>query len=169
MLKSRLLLGLIFIGCAFAACEKPEAYNEQSQYDIDEALIKKWSDSSKVVLTKHESGIYYNIIKEGTGTEGVTLDDTLKVQYEGKLLTDSVFSQTTAETDTFRFVLKTVMPGWQKGLPLVKEGGEIRLLIPSKLGYRNYPVKYGELPRQQVPANSVLNFKIDLKKVVKKK
>lgn len=169
MLKNRLLLGLIFIGSVFLACEKPEVYNEQAQYEIDEARIKKWADSTGVVLVKHESGIYYNIVKEGTGTDVVELNDTLKVQYEGKLLTDSVFSKTLAETDTFRFVLNTVMPGWQKGLPLIKEGGEIRLLIPSKLGYRNYPVKYGELARQQVPANSVLNFKIDLKKVVKKK
>ena len=161
-------MGLLSLVCLFAACEKAEVYNEQAQYEIDEALIKTWADTSGVVLTKHESGVYYNIINEGTGTDVVALDDTLRVQYEGKLLTDSVFSQA-LETDTFRFVLNTVMPGWQKALPLLKEGGEIRLLVPSKLGYRNYDVSYGGLSGPFVPANSVLNFRIELIKVLKKK
>lgn len=151
----------------FAACEKAEVYNEEAQYEIDETLIKKWADSNETVLTKHESGVYYNIISEGAGGDAVSLEDTLKVQYEGRLLTDSIFSKT-LETDIFRFVLNTVMPGWQKGLPLIREGGEIRLLIPSKLGYRNYAVNHSGL-NGQVPANSVLNFKIGLKKVLKKK
>lgn len=159
MLKSRLLLGILFAVCILAACEKPEAYNEEAQYEIDEALIKKWADSTKTALIRDDSRLYYQIIDEGTGTGTLELTDTLLVLYEGRLLTDSVFSRTT-DTLTYRFVLGKAIPGWQKGLPHIKEGGKIRLLVPSPLAYRQHPI-------DNVPANSVLNFTIDLKKVLK--
>jgi FKBP-type peptidyl-prolyl cis-trans isomerase FkpA len=162
MSKSGLLWALILIIGVIASCEKPEPYDEDAQYLKDEILIKKWADTNKTELIKDPSGLYYKIINPGIGLKSPALTDTLEVQYIGKLLTDSVISKTNDET-TYKFVLNNSIEGWKQGLPLIKEGGRIRLLIPSKMAYKNYDVVTG------VPKNSVLNFEIFLKKLVVKK
>ena len=154
MLKSRLLLGFIFIISVFAACEKPEPYDPAAQYTIDEARIKRWADSTNTVLTKHESGLYYKIDTPGTG-DAVDLESMLVVDYEGRLLTDSVFAGTT-DAQPYTFLLKNSIPGWKLGLPLIRKGGQIQLLIPSTLAYRGQVV--GE-----VPANSPLHFVVRIR------
>ncbi|WP_166664862.1 FKBP-type peptidyl-prolyl cis-trans isomerase [Pedobacter metabolipauper] len=166
MLKSWLFLGLIFSIVVISACQKSEVYDESSQFVKDEELIKKWLDSTKIPMLRDNNGVYYQILAAGTGTESIELNDSLNVLYAGRLLRfgsltadTSSFSRTT-DTATYKFRLKNVMPGWQYGLPLVKQGGKIRLLIPSPLAYKDYTVT-------GVPPNSVLDFTIDLKKVVK--
>jgi FKBP-type peptidyl-prolyl cis-trans isomerase FkpA len=161
MSKSGLLWVLIILMGVMASCEKPEPYDEAAQYLNDEALIKNWAVTSKTELIKDPSGLYYNIIDPGTGQRPPTLTDNIQVLYTGKLLTDSVISATT-DTVTYKFVLGNSIEGWKKGLPLIKEGGRIRLLIPSKMAYRNYDVV------ERVPKNSVLNFEIFLQKIVVK-
>jgi FKBP-type peptidyl-prolyl cis-trans isomerase FkpA len=162
MSRTGVIWALIFSIGFLTSCEKPEPYDEEAQYLKDEIEIKNWADSNKVALTKGPSGLYYRIITPGTGSITPALEDSLIVQYTGRLLTDSVISQTTDET-TYKFLLANGIEGWKVGLPLIKEGGSIQLLIPSKMAYRNYDVVTG------VPKNSVLNFQIDLQKVIAKK
>ena len=162
MLKNGLLCGFFILAGLLTACEKPEVYNADEQYKKDEELIKKWSDSTHISLTKHESGLYYKIVSEGSGTVAVDQTDTLTVLYTGKLLTDSIISRTT-DTVGYSFILSNSIPGWRNGLPLIKQGGQIRLLVPSAQAYKNYDVVAG------VPKNAVLNFIIELKKVAKQK
>jgi len=147
-----------------ASCEKPEVYDENAQYLIDEALIKHWADTSKTntVLTKDPSGLYYHIIEKGTGLNSPELTDKIEVIYTGRLLSDSLVSKST-DTISYKFLLGNSIEGWKKGLPLITQGGRIRLLVPSKMAYRNYDVVTG------VPKNSVLNFEIYLKTIVNKK
>jgi FKBP-type peptidyl-prolyl cis-trans isomerase FkpA len=69
-------------------------------------------------------------------------------------LDGTVFDKTT--TSAFGpFSLNGVIQGWQIGIPLVKAGGRIMLLIPSGLGY-------GNSSAGSIPANSVLLFTIDV-------
>ena len=158
--------GLLWVGVLLAgvilSCEKPEPYDEEAQYLKDEAAIKHWADSLKIDLVKDPSGLYYKVIEVGTGLKSPGLTDNLQVLYTGKLLTDSVISATT-DTVTYKFLLGNSIEGWKKGLPLIKEGGRIRLLIPSKMAYRNYDVVAG------IPKNAVLDFDISIKKIVVKK
>lgn len=160
MLKNRLLLGIAIIAGVLAACTKPEVYDEKAQYEIDETIIKDWAAANTVTLTKDTSGLYYRIESPGTGADEGNATDTLTVEYEGRLMTDSVFSKATAD-NPFKFIRESVMPGWRIGLSLIKPSGRIELLVPSKLAYKNYPTP-------GVPANSVLHFVIDYKKVAKK-
>lgn len=162
MSRTGLLWTLLLILGFLASCEKPAVYDEAGQYLIDEALIKKWADSNKTELIKDSSGFYYKILEEGTGVKSPALTDTISTLYIGKLLTDSVFSRTT-DSVFYKFVLESGIEGWKRGLPLIKEGGRIRLLIPSKMAYRNYDVVAG------VPKNSVLNFEVSLIKIAVKK
>jgi FKBP-type peptidyl-prolyl cis-trans isomerase FkpA len=58
-----------------------------------------------------------------------------------------------------------VIRGWQMGIPLVKKGGIVRLLIPSRYAYGpnaqpQLGVTFGL--KDGLPANAVLDFDIQL-------
>ncbi|WP_214229024.1 FKBP-type peptidyl-prolyl cis-trans isomerase [Pedobacter sp. B4-66] len=161
MLKNRLLLGLVVIVGVFAACTKPEVYDANAQLAIDEAIIKDWAAKHEATFTRDDSGLYYRILTPGTGPDDGDTTAILTVEYEGRLMTDSIFSKASADNQ-YKFVRNSVMPGWITGLKLIKPGGKIELLVPSLLAYKNY-VTPG------VPANSVLYFNISYKSVEKAK
>lgn len=106
----------------------------------------------KFDTTGSTNNVYYKILQEGTGRQ-VTLNDTLVVRYKGSLLNGFVFDET--KKDPATFPLKRLIRGWQIGLPFCKQGGKIRLIIPSPLAYsiRNLSV---------IPPNSVLIFDIEV-------
>jgi len=160
MLKNSLLLGFFFLLAIFSACQKKAVYDGEAQLAVDEARIKKWADSVDVTLLRHESGLHYEILNEGEGVRP-ELIDSLVVEYEGRLLGDSLAFSKASDLQQYGFVLRKSIEGWKIGLPLIKLGGRIRLVIPSPLGYKDYLV--GNLPR-----NAVLDFTIDLKEIVKK-
>ncbi len=108
--------------------------------------------SGKIDTTGSSNGVFYKIIKEGGGA-AVTVKDTLVVNYKGQLLNGFIFDQTKDKPATFP--LKRLIKGWQIGLPFCKQGGKIRLIIPSALGYsiRNIAV---------IPPNNVLIFDVEV-------
>ncbi len=74
------------------------------------------------------------------------------VTYTGKLLSGTQFDQS---SNVISFFLNQVIEGWQIGVPLIKKGGKILLLIPSAYAY-------GCNGSRSIPPNSVLFFDIDL-------
>ena len=60
----------------------------------------------------------------------------------------------------FKVKLGELIPGWQKGIPLIKKGGEVKLYIPPSLGYGSQNVTSGGVV--VVPANSILIFDVQL-------
>lgn len=131
-----------------------ELFNVKNQAEMDDVLINKFKTANNLQLQKHSSGIYYQIITPGTGTEAIDLNSTITMAYTGRLLNGKVFdSATTASPLTS--TLSSLIRGWQEGVPLIKKGGKIRLLIPSALAY-------GEGSNPGIPANSVLDFDIEL-------
>jgi FKBP-type peptidyl-prolyl cis-trans isomerase FkpA len=132
-------------------CEKDSDSFSQAEYD--EKVILEYTSKLIMPFEKHESGIYYNIIKEGEGENPVSTS-TVTVKYEGWLIESYVFDAT-KDDKTATFDLDKVIKGWQIGVPLIKPGGQIRLIVPSSLGY-------GASPSGSIPANSVLVFDVEL-------
>ena len=64
----------------------------------------------------------------------------------------SVFDQNQAGVT---FTLSQLILGWQKGIPLIKKGGSIKLYLPPSLGYGCNAVG-------AIPPGSNLIFSIDL-------
>jgi FKBP-type peptidyl-prolyl cis-trans isomerase FkpA len=144
-----LLAGLCF---AFAACKKADTFDPAKQAAQDDADIQAYMKANAINGIKDPSGLYYQIITPGGGATA-TATSTIQVNYKGQLMNGTVFDQTT--TSSRLFVLSSVIQGWQIGVPYVKAGGRILLLIPSGLGY-------GNTDTGSIPANSVLIFTIDL-------
>lgn len=141
---------LIAVGAVVSSCSK-DNYNAEEQAIKDDALIVEFITKNNIPAIKHSSGLYYQIITPGTGPT-VTAASTVGVNYEGKLLDGTTFDKS---TKMVTFPLTGVIQGWTIGVPLVKVGGRIRLIIPSGLAY-------GNRAQGPIAKNSVLDFTIDL-------
>jgi FKBP-type peptidyl-prolyl cis-trans isomerase len=98
----------------------------------EESFLAKNKSQKGVVTT--DSGLQYQVIKEGTG-EGIKETDKVKVHYRGTLIDGTEFDSSFARNQPAVFDVKGVIPGWTEGLQLMKFGGKYRLWVPSKLGY----------------------------------
>ena len=89
-----------------------------------------------------------------------TAEDTVKVDYEGKLKDGFVFDSSYERGESIEFPLNGVIPGWTEGLQLVGKGGQITLWIPSELGY-------GVRGSGPIGPNAALEFKVELHDVIR--
>ena len=160
MLKTSVLLGFFLIAVAFVACEKEAPYDSTKELEIDDAIIVKYMLDSGVNATKHNSGLYYNIIRPGTGAE-VLEKDTVYGNYTLKKLKDTVLLSKSLDS-TFKFMLPGYFEGWKTGVSLIRPGGKIRLLIPSALAYRQRPVT-----TPKIPPYSILDITLEIVSVNK--
>ncbi|MDP4630691.1 MAG: sodium-translocating pyrophosphatase [Flavobacteriales bacterium] len=107
-----------------------------------------------------ESGLMYVVTQEGAGAYA-TEQDSVQVEYVGKLMNGQIFDSSDAGKPV-TFNLGGLIPGFTEGLQKVKEGGKIRLFIPSALAYR-------DMDQGPIPPYSTLMFDITLVKVYSKK
>jgi len=140
---------LLVIVLCFLSCKKKST---ASQAELDEKIITNYISDHNLNATATGSGLYYVMTTVGTGAQP-NINSNVTVNYKGSLKDGSIFDQTAPSGATFS--LKSVIKGWQEGIPLFKKGGKGMLLIPSALGY-------GNSATGSIPANSVLIFDIDL-------
>jgi FKBP-type peptidyl-prolyl cis-trans isomerase FkpA len=116
----------------------------------DDAKMLAYINANGITAIKHSSGLYYQIIDPGTGAAPV-ISSNVTVKYTGKLTDNSVFDS----SPSVAFPLGNLISGWQIGIPLIKKGGKIKLIIPPYLGY-------GCEANGPLPQNAVLFFDIEL-------
>jgi FKBP-type peptidyl-prolyl cis-trans isomerase len=124
---------------------------QKGMAQINAAITARAIDTTGIV-----GGVYYQILKEGTGRY-VNATDTVTVFYKGTLLKDgSIFDQT--KDKPARFPLQRLIKGWQIGVPKCRVGGTIKIIIPAGIAY-------GMRTRSKaIPPNSVLVFEIEVVK-----
>jgi FKBP-type peptidyl-prolyl cis-trans isomerase FkpA len=121
--------------------------------EYEDITIRKYLESNSLTgFTKTSTGLYYKIGQPGTGSP-ITTDSTIVANYTGKLLNGTVFDRAVAGSEA-TFALNSLVKGWRQGVPLIKQGGSIRLIVPSTLGYG----LDGSSPA--IPAFSALDFDI---------
>ncbi|MEM6262506.1 MAG: FKBP-type peptidyl-prolyl cis-trans isomerase [Bacteroidota bacterium] len=127
-----------------------------AQMEKEKGEILAFAEKKKLTLEQSESGLFYTIKKEGTGKQAAP-GTRVAVHYTGYLLNEEVFDTSLERGQPIAFPMGEgkVIPGWEEGIGLLKEGGKAILLIPSPLGYG---------PRQvgPIPPNSVLVFEVEL-------
>ena len=150
---NKLLILSFIMTLTLGSCMKSDDFDPAKQAELEDTQIVKFIADNKITAVKHSSGVYYQIINPGSGSKTYTASTQVTAKYTGRLLNGTVFDQTT--TQPLSFPLGNVIVGWQIGVPLIQKGGKIRLLIPS--GYA-----YGTSAAGKIPANSVLDFDIEL-------
>lgn len=118
-----------------------------------EAFLAKNKLRDEVV--ELESGLQYEIIKEGNGKKP-KLTDKVTTHYHGTLIDGTVFDSSVERGSPIQFQVQGVIPGWTEALQLMKTGAKWRLFIPSHLAY-------GERGSgQKIGPNETLIFEVEL-------
>jgi FKBP-type peptidyl-prolyl cis-trans isomerase FkpA len=148
---------LVFLALAVSlmSCKKePQGCKNVDPKD-EEAQLLAFASQNGFSVTKHSSGIYYQILTQGSA---VTPTGTSKIfiTYTGKLLNGTTFDSQSNPSQT-GWQLNQLIEGWKIGLPLIQKGGSIRLLIPSAYSYGCTGAGGGK-----IPSNSPLFFEINL-------
>jgi FKBP-type peptidyl-prolyl cis-trans isomerase len=147
MKKHLLLLCGLFVLVLYA-CTKNQTV---AQATVDDEKIQKYLTTNNITMTKDPSGVYYRIIKAGTGAYP-TATDTVKSIYSFSFLNGQVV-QTAVN---FNGVLNSTVAGFQTGVEHINSGGRVEFIIPSGLAYG--PAGDGST----VPANAILYYTVDL-------
>lgn len=129
---------------AISSCSKSSA-SEQEQ-------MISFAKSNSINYTTDPSGILYEIITPGNSTKP-TATNTITVTYKGLLMNGTQF-----DAGTITYPLNQLIQGWVIAVPKIGVGGEIKVLIPSSLGY-------GSSGAGSIPGNSPLYFEIKLSAV----
>ena len=137
-----------------AAKSKEEA--EKNQKEGDEFLAK---NKSKKGVKVTESGLQYEVIKEGSGTKP-TKADTVKADYTGTKIDGTKFDSSVDRGQPATFPLGSVIPGWTEGLQLMTPGSNYKFYVPAKLAY-------GEHGPPSIGPNATLIFDVKLISVEK--
>jgi len=106
----------------------PAALNK----DLGAKFLAENAKHEGVITT--ESGLQYKILTKGKGPMP-TANDTVVVDYEGKLVNGQVFDSSYARHEPTTFPISGVIAGWQEALLKMHKGALWMLYIPSNLAY----------------------------------
>lgn len=132
--------------------KKAETQAQAGQKYLEEA-------AKKATVKKTESGLLYEVVKEGTGASP-TENDTVVCHYKGTLVDGTEFDSSYKRGQPAEFPVNGVIQGWTEALQMMKVGGKWKLYIPPNLAY-------GPQGRPGIPPNAVLVFEIELLDIAK--
>ena len=133
------------------------------QFGENKAAGEKFlaANAKKEGVVTLPSGVQYKVIKEGTGA--IPADTSLvKVNYEGRLINDSIFDSSYKRGNPTTFRANQVIKGWTEALCKMPAGSIWEVYIPQELAY-------GEREQNIIKPFSALIFKIELLEVNPKK
>ncbi len=113
------------------ACGKKDTGCQPVSVTSERAQIMAYCSANSINYQEHTSGLFYEIITPGTGNAPLNTS-TVSVVYTGKHFDNTVFD---ASANPYTTVLSNFIDGWKIGIPLIKKGGRIKLIIPSALAY----------------------------------
>ncbi len=156
-----LILAGSLLGCSKGdskACSFSESQVVAPAAEV--TAVQAYLTANSITATQHSSGMFYTVTAPGSGNSP-SICSTITVKYTGRLLSGSIFDSNTVGT---QFQLGQLIAGWQKGLPLIKRTGTIRMYVPPSLGYGPNPVR-DNLGNVVIPGSSILIFDVELLEV----
>ena len=129
--KLLLVSGLFFL--VFISCKK----GEQQQICVEKTVAEekptmtKYATDNAMNVTTDATGLMYEIVNAGTGATPA-VSNSVTVKYTGKLLNGTVFD---TNQQGVTFPLSSLIVGWQIGIPKIKAGGKMKMIVPSSLAY----------------------------------
>ena len=152
-MKKLIVVSSLFIFAALSCGKTDTSGCQPATVAAEKAAMVAFCTANSIGYTEHSSGILYEISPQGTGV-APALTNKIYVTYTGKLLNGTQFDQQTNPSKT-GWQLNQMIDGWKIGLPLLKKGGKMKMVIPSSLSY-------GCSGRDGIPSNSPLYFEVSL-------
>ncbi len=116
------------------------------------------ANKKKEGIVTLESGLQYQVIKEGSGPSPQAAD-VASVRYKGTLVNGMEFD-TSGDGEPSAVKVNAMIPAWTEALQKMKTGAKWRLFVPADLAYGGR--QYGK-----IPPNSALIFDLELVSVAK--
>ncbi|MFC7668788.1 FKBP-type peptidyl-prolyl cis-trans isomerase [Hymenobacter humi] len=124
------------------ACMKDPEVVMKDYGPIDEAIIKKYLDDSKITTAQRQpSGLYYVPVTTVPSGVKASAGDSVSVLYTGRFMDGRVFDASSLHGNkpiTFILGRRQVIAGWDEGIALMRKGEKAELFIPSALAYGPY-------------------------------
>ncbi len=117
--------------------------------------------SSRIFDANSVTKLNVEVLKRGTGPK-IKETDSISSSYFGWTSNGKIFDSSkkkSADDKAISFSLSGVIPGWTNGLTGIEEGSVVRLTIPADLAY-------GPQVSVTIPANSPLEFIVEIHKIV---
>lgn len=158
--RGNFLAVLCLLGAAYQVCP---SYGQ----DFDALDFMPPKDAEKVLellpdAVSLSGGIRFVETKEGEGS-AIANGDWVTALYVGRMLDGTIFNQKQSRYHNFHFKVgaspRQIIEGWEIGMPLMQEGGEYTLAIPSQFAYKD------KGRRGQVPPFTTVIFDIQILKV----
>jgi len=144
----------IGLGCVKGTNVEP-CTNKTPQSEL--AAMQAYASAQGFTMATHPNGMLYQVVDPGSGAVAFPTSRVF-VKYVGRLISsNAVFDQQT-NPDLTGWVLQSLIPGWQVGVPLIAVGGKVRLIVPSSLAY-------GCRPYSTLPGDAILFFEIELARI----
>jgi len=124
--------------------------------NLEKGLKFLEENGKKAGIITTESGLQYEVMKEGTGPQPADTS-MVTVHYHGTLIDGSVFDSSVDRGEPATFPLNGVISGWTEGLQYMKVGAKYKFYIPSELAYGANP-----RPGGPIGPNEVLIFEVEL-------
>lgn len=133
-----------------------EKENMRKKIEQKEAEFEKEFAKLKANAKTTDSGLQYIVNKEGNGPQ-VQAGKSVSAHYRLRLKDGTVIDDSFSRGEPISLVpgRGQVIPGWEEGLLLMKQGGEYTLLVPPQLGY-------GAQANGPIPANATLIFDMEI-------
>lgn len=140
----------------FRQFEGAKAKREAAAKKAQEELLGKLAEG----FEETKSGLRYKINEQGDGKQPKK-GDVVVVHYTGMFTDGKVFDSSVQRNKPIDFPvgMNQVIPGWDEGILLLKEGDKARFVIPSHLAYGSAGA--GGV----IPPNATLVFDVELVKV----
>lgn len=143
-----------------AVVERLQAERMAEQEQVAEENLKESQtfleeNARRSEVQQTPSGLQYEVRKEGSGKKPESTDAVV-VHYRGMLIDGTEFDSSYRRGEPVSFHVNEVINGWQEALPMMSEGAEWRIYIPSDLAYGSRGAG------QDIPPNSALIFDIEL-------
>ena len=158
--KLLFILALFSLSFVFISCVKSNSNSQNNcvpnttgiPATAEIASVQSYLTANSITATQDPGGFFYIIVAPGSGA-APTLSSTITFKYVGKLENGNIFDQSQTGVT---YPLSQLILGWQKGLPLIKKGGTIKLFLPPTLAYGC------STGGGSIPAGSNLIFTVDL-------
>jgi FKBP-type peptidyl-prolyl cis-trans isomerase FkpA len=129
--------------------------NAESEKNLKAAKDFLEKNKTKPEVTVTESGLQYEVLREGAGARPKA-SDVVRVHYRGTLLNGTEFDSSYSRGEPVSFPLNQVIPGWTEGVQLMNAGAKYKFYIPPELGYG--PRGAGD----SIGPNEALIFEVEL-------
>jgi FKBP-type peptidyl-prolyl cis-trans isomerase FkpA len=133
----------LFFAVLIAGCN---TYSEEELSEFDQE-IQTYIAQNNLKCTKSNSGLYYQIKKEGVGSN-IKYQDSIQFTYTSYLLDGTLVED---QKKPVQFAVKDLIAAWKEIALLVNSGSEVLLITPPQLAY-------GEHELDDIPQNSILIF-----------